>query len=179
MYFVFGVFVPYGLSKKWPDEFPGIYSSKNVRLMNICFNPNLAYKLNDRISVAVGLDIFKADATLERAVAAWHAARGAPPEPAKLERLRDGLARLDTQLGLNNDGTFILVNRAADAAGTITVEGRWEHEDGCVRLTGVREGGQPATPQKTVVYRVDGARLVRENGAPDEVHPALKRGLVP
>ncbi|MBN2490880.1 MAG: hypothetical protein JXQ29_08530 [Planctomycetes bacterium] len=141
--------------------------------------PEGGRELPDDARALVAVWITDVEATLDRAAAAWHAARGAPPGPAELQRLRDGLARLDTQLGLNNDGTFILVNRAADAVGTITVEGRWEHDDGGVRLTGLRERGQPATPQKTVVYRVDGERLVRESGAPPEVYPVLKKGLVP
>lgn len=66
IFFGFGFFVPYGLSKKWPDEFPGVYGSKNARLLTYCFNPNLAFKLNDRVSFAVGMSVMRSDATLER-----------------------------------------------------------------------------------------------------------------
>ncbi|HOT01489.1 MAG TPA: OmpP1/FadL family transporter [Acidobacteriota bacterium] len=65
-YFGFGFFVPYGLSKKWPAEFPGKYSSRNVRLQAFYLNPNIAYKINDVLSVAVGLDIVYSSAKLER-----------------------------------------------------------------------------------------------------------------
>ncbi len=65
-YFGFGFFVPYGLSKKWADDFPGKYSSRNVRLQAFYINPNIAYKINDVVSVAVGLDIAYSTAKLER-----------------------------------------------------------------------------------------------------------------
>jgi long-chain fatty acid transport protein len=65
-YFGFGFYVPYGLSKKWPAEFPGKYSSRNVRLQAFNINPNIAYKINDVFSVAVGVDLMYATAVLER-----------------------------------------------------------------------------------------------------------------
>jgi long-chain fatty acid transport protein len=65
-YFGLGVFVPFGLSKGWPDDFPGKYTSKEVRFMNFNINPNVAYKVNDRLSVAVGFDIIHSEARLDR-----------------------------------------------------------------------------------------------------------------
>jgi len=120
------------------------------------------------------------DTTVNRAAEAWKAANEKPAPAAELERLREELGRVDTQLGLNDDGTFILVNRARDAGGTTTVEGRWELVDGTVRLTGLRVDGQPATPARAVAYRVEGERLVRDGGTtPRDAYPVLKKGLMP
>jgi len=62
----FGFFVPYGLSKEWPDEFSGKYVNKMATLHNYFINPNVAVKLTDAISVAGGVNIIKCDAKLDR-----------------------------------------------------------------------------------------------------------------
>jgi hypothetical protein len=127
----------------------------------------------------VAVWITDVNATVNRAAEAWKAANEKPAPATELERLNEELGRVDTQLGLNDDGTFILVNRARDAGGTITVEGRWEFADGAVRLTGLRVDGQPATPPRVVLYRVDGERLVRDGSTPKDACPVLKKGLLP
>ena len=65
-YFGLGVFVPYGLSKGWPDNFPGVYDSKEARLLSFCFNPNIAYKINERVSIAAGFDYYHTEGRLDR-----------------------------------------------------------------------------------------------------------------
>lgn len=67
-FFGMGLFVPYGLSKAWPDNFPGKYINKSTRLMNFCFNPNIAYKVTDAVSVAAGVDVIYSVAKLDRAL---------------------------------------------------------------------------------------------------------------
>ncbi len=53
----FGFFAPYGLGTKWPDPttFPLRYISTNANMETLIFNPTLAYKLNDNLSVGVGV----------------------------------------------------------------------------------------------------------------------------
>ncbi|MBP7866498.1 MAG: outer membrane protein transport protein [Acidobacteria bacterium] len=63
-----GLYAPYGLSKRWPDSFPGKYSSQLVNLQVLCLNPVLAVKVNDRFSVGFGFDIVRAMARLDRAL---------------------------------------------------------------------------------------------------------------
>jgi long-chain fatty acid transport protein len=65
-YFGLGVFVPYGLSKGWPDDFPGKYYSKEARLLSFCVNPTIAYKINERVSIAAGFDYYHTEGRLDR-----------------------------------------------------------------------------------------------------------------
>ncbi len=68
IYFGLGVFAPYGLGKMWPENFPGKYENKMTNLRNICINPNIAFKLSDKISVAIGVDYLHSTAKLDRAL---------------------------------------------------------------------------------------------------------------
>ena len=49
-----GVYVPYGLTSQWGDEFPGRFSAKKASLQTIYGQPTIAYKVNDRWSVGGG-----------------------------------------------------------------------------------------------------------------------------
>jgi len=49
-----GVYVPYGLTSQWKDDFPGRFSAKKASLQTIYVQPNLAYQLNDNWSVGGG-----------------------------------------------------------------------------------------------------------------------------
>lgn len=60
LYFGFGLNNPFGLVSEWQDR-PVTFVSKRVELVTWNVNPNLAYKINDAWSVAVGLDYLKAD----------------------------------------------------------------------------------------------------------------------
>ena len=53
----FGVFVPYGLETDWPEDFEGRFLGYKSVAQGIYFQPTLAAKLTDRISVGAGLDI--------------------------------------------------------------------------------------------------------------------------
>ena len=76
----------------------------------------------DRVVAVWVIDM---DATVDRAVSLARAAGKALPDAVVVKRLRRDLVTIDTQLGLNGDGTFILRNRAADVVGVLTVEGSW------------------------------------------------------
>ena len=66
--FGFGANAPYGLSTDWADDsFARFLSTEsNVSMAN--FNPAIAYKINDSVSVGVGLDYFTARISKHRRV---------------------------------------------------------------------------------------------------------------
>jgi long-chain fatty acid transport protein len=49
-----GVYVPYGLTSQWTDEFPGRFAAKKASLQTIYVQPNIAFELVDGWSVGVG-----------------------------------------------------------------------------------------------------------------------------
>jgi long-chain fatty acid transport protein len=49
-----GVYVPYGLTSQWGDEFAGRFSAKKASLQTIYVQPNIAYQLTDNWSVGGG-----------------------------------------------------------------------------------------------------------------------------
>ncbi|HEY7395408.1 MAG TPA: outer membrane protein transport protein [Gemmatimonadaceae bacterium] len=49
-----GVYVPYGLTSQWPDNFPGKFSAKKASLATIYVQPNIAYQINSKWSVGGG-----------------------------------------------------------------------------------------------------------------------------
>jgi long-chain fatty acid transport protein len=49
-----GVYVPYGLTSQWGDDFPGRFSAKKASLQTVYVQPNLSYKINDNWSVGGG-----------------------------------------------------------------------------------------------------------------------------
>jgi long-chain fatty acid transport protein len=51
------VFSPFGLGTEFPSNWPGQYNSYKAVIQTININPNLAYKVNDKLSFALGLDI--------------------------------------------------------------------------------------------------------------------------
>jgi long-chain fatty acid transport protein len=49
-----GVYVPYGLTSQWGDDFPGRFSAKKASLQTVYIQPNLAYQLTDNWSIGGG-----------------------------------------------------------------------------------------------------------------------------
>jgi long-chain fatty acid transport protein len=49
-----GVYVPYGLTSQWQDDFPGRFVAKKASLQSIYVQPNLAYQLTDNWSIGGG-----------------------------------------------------------------------------------------------------------------------------
>jgi long-chain fatty acid transport protein len=52
--FGFGVYVPYGLTSQWKDDFPGRFSALRASLQTIYYQPNIAYQLSDNWSIGGG-----------------------------------------------------------------------------------------------------------------------------
>jgi long-chain fatty acid transport protein len=49
-----GVYVPYGLTSQWTDDFPGRFQAKKASLQTIYVQPNLALQLNPKWSIGAG-----------------------------------------------------------------------------------------------------------------------------
>ncbi|HMG70958.1 MAG TPA: outer membrane protein transport protein, partial [Gemmatimonadaceae bacterium] len=49
-----GVYVPYGLTSQWQDDFPGRFVAKKASLKTIYVQPNIAFQLTDNWSIGGG-----------------------------------------------------------------------------------------------------------------------------
>lgn len=49
-----GLYVPYGLTSEWGEDFPGRFSAKKASLQTIYVQPNFAYQLTDKWSIGAG-----------------------------------------------------------------------------------------------------------------------------
>ncbi|MEC9492238.1 OmpP1/FadL family transporter [Flexistipes sp.] len=65
------VFSNYGLATEWPENWEGRYVTGGTKaeIITMTINPNIAYKINDKISVAAGVDIQNMDITLKNKLA--------------------------------------------------------------------------------------------------------------
>ena len=61
-----GVFFPFGLSTGWSDDYEGRYLGTAGDITTTNINPVLSYRVNNRLSLALGLDALYLDATLEK-----------------------------------------------------------------------------------------------------------------
>jgi long-chain fatty acid transport protein len=52
--FGLGVYVPYGLTSQWRDDFPGRFSAKKASLQTIYVQPNVAFEFLDGWSIGAG-----------------------------------------------------------------------------------------------------------------------------
>lgn len=49
-----GVYVPYGLTSQWQDDFPGRFAAKKASLRTIYVQPNVAFQLSEGWSIGLG-----------------------------------------------------------------------------------------------------------------------------
>lgn len=63
-----GVFFPFGLSTEWDDDYEGRYLGTSAELFTTNFNPAVSFRVTDRLSLAVGVDLLYLDATLEKRI---------------------------------------------------------------------------------------------------------------
>jgi long-chain fatty acid transport protein len=56
IWFGLGVFSPYGLSVKFPSDWFGAVDSYYSEVQSVTINPNIAFKINDQLSVAAGFE---------------------------------------------------------------------------------------------------------------------------
>ncbi|QIB67388.1 OmpP1/FadL family transporter [Kineobactrum salinum] len=101
--FGFGLTAPFGLVSEYGDNWLGRYEATDSELRVINVNPSLAYRVNDSLSVGVGINYQWADVTLESQVDAFNACLGAGGSVAGCNAAHQGPA-----------------NQAADSAAEIS-----------------------------------------------------------
>ena len=67
--FGLGITCPFGLSTNWSETSATSTVATFSRVKTIDINPNVAYRLSDSLSVAIGIDYIKLQATLEKMLA--------------------------------------------------------------------------------------------------------------
>jgi long-chain fatty acid transport protein len=63
-----GIFSQFGLGTQFDDNWPGKYSSYRAFIQSATINPNIAFKVTDNLSLAVGLDFIWLDGDLRQAI---------------------------------------------------------------------------------------------------------------
>jgi len=63
-----GVFFPFGLSSKWDEDYEGRYLGTEAELFSTNINPAVSLRVNDRLSLAAGVDFLYLDATIKRKI---------------------------------------------------------------------------------------------------------------
>jgi len=63
-----GVYNPYGLGTKWPDDWIGRNISQEILLETFFITPTVSYAINDMIAVGVGFNYVLGNVTMRRAV---------------------------------------------------------------------------------------------------------------
>ncbi len=63
-----GVFNPFGLATKWPDDWEGRYIATNSEMRTYNINPVVSYQITPYIAFAAGVDFLLLDATLEKKI---------------------------------------------------------------------------------------------------------------
>ena len=61
-----GQFTRFGLGVKYPNEWPGGFNLQSVQLITSSITPNIAYKLTDKISIAMGAEVLYADMQMRK-----------------------------------------------------------------------------------------------------------------
>lgn len=63
-----GTFTPYGLLTEYNNDWIGRYNAIRSELVSLNFNPAVAFKVNDKFSIGVGLNAIYVDVTLTNAL---------------------------------------------------------------------------------------------------------------
>jgi long-chain fatty acid transport protein len=63
-----GVYVPYGLTSQWRDDFPGRFAAQKASLQSIYFQPNVAFQFTEGWSVGIGPVIGRSSVELVQAI---------------------------------------------------------------------------------------------------------------
>ena len=62
----FGEFSRFGLGFGYKDDWPGAYNVYQATIQSVSLNPNIAYKVTDRLSVAVGVEYVYVDMEISK-----------------------------------------------------------------------------------------------------------------
>src|SRR5208337_2985775 len=63
-----GVYAPYGLSLNWGNNAPFNTVAESGSLMYVCFNPVIAWRVNQTLSIGIGPTINYSQAKLKQAI---------------------------------------------------------------------------------------------------------------
>ena len=63
-----GMFARFGLGTEYGESWPGRYNSYNAVVKGVEINPNVAWKVTDRFSIAGGLSVMRLDVKLEQKI---------------------------------------------------------------------------------------------------------------
>ena len=66
-----GVYTRFGLGTEYDEDWPGRYNTQFTRVQSLSFNPNIAYKFTDSLSLAVGAEVMWFDFQQEKAINTW------------------------------------------------------------------------------------------------------------
>lgn len=66
LWFGFGAYTRYGLGSEFKSTWAGRYNSTKAEILSLDFNPNLAWKVNERLSLSIGFSIRYFDIELEQ-----------------------------------------------------------------------------------------------------------------
>ncbi len=64
----FGNFSNFALGTEWPADWEGRYNSYEATIKTVTMNPNVAYKFNDKFSIAAGLQIQYLDVRMKKKI---------------------------------------------------------------------------------------------------------------
>jgi long-chain fatty acid transport protein len=108
MSYGFGLYVPYGLTSQWGDEFPGRFAAKKASLQTVYVQPNLSYQITPNWSVGGGPVIGHSSVELVQAIdlsqqrtSATGPTFGQLGIPARTEFARATLTGSSTAFGVN------------------------------------------------------------------------------
>jgi long-chain fatty acid transport protein len=63
-----GLYTRFGLGTEFDKDWPGRYNNQFTRVRSLSFNPNIAYKITDTLSLAIGAEVMWFDLYRENAV---------------------------------------------------------------------------------------------------------------
>ena len=61
-----GVNNTFGLATEWPDDWEGRYITTKAELVTVNINPNIAWRVTDKLTLAAGVDFLVGDTTLKQ-----------------------------------------------------------------------------------------------------------------
>ena len=122
-----GVFPRFGLGNGFPGNWPGSAGMTDVVVHTITVNPNIAWKINDHVSVAAGIEFSGGDMTLKQ-----HYQLGPADNRSKLKGMGGALgANLALHVRFNDQWSAGLAYRSRMAL-NIHGTARWDKQLGLV-----------------------------------------------
>jgi long-chain fatty acid transport protein len=97
-----GVYNPFGLGTKWPEYwgptlanlggvFAGSYSSVDASIQTFYFNPSVAYKINDELSVGLGISYVYGSVSMSKTIPFTHPLLGTSYFSLKMDGTGSGI----------------------------------------------------------------------------------------